>query len=195
MNRCTSAIVVVAMLAGCGTPAPDPVPTPEQEAVFGPATDRAPAPHAPGGHQPAEEADVLEAMDRYMTAITASDFEAQAAMQTSDGMTYQWRPAEGGGMHITPNSNSHWVDPSQENGEVLRERYWSPTVLIRGGIAVVWAPYEFWIDGETSHCGVDVMDFVKIDDEWIVSNAMWTVEPEACAELRPEDATTLRPKD
>ena len=64
-----------------------------------------------------------------------------------------------------------------------------------GRIAVVWAPYEFRIDGETSHCGVDVVDFVKIDGTWLVSNAMWTVEPEACDELRPVDVMELRPGD
>jgi len=68
-----------------------------------------------------------------------------------------------------------------------------PTVLIRGGIAVVWAPYEFWIDGETSHCGIDVVDFVKIGGTWLVSNSMWTVEPDACAGLRPAGAAELRP--
>lgn len=149
----------------------------------------------PGGHQQNEEGAVLGAMDRYLTAISESDFEAQAAIQAPGGMTYQWRPAEGGDMHITAHPNTYWTDPSRNGGHVYRERYWSPTVMIRGGIAVVWAPYEFWIDGETSHCGVDVVDFVKIDGKWLVSNAMWTVEPEACAELRPVDPTKIRPED
>jgi len=70
---------------------------------------------------------------------------------------------------------------------------WSPTVMIRGSLAVVWAPYEFWIDGQTSHCGVDVFDFVKVNDAWRVANSMWTVEPDACEELRPADASAIRP--
>jgi hypothetical protein len=49
--------------------------------------------------------------------------------------------------------------------------------------------------GEISHCGVDVFDFVKIDGQWLVSNSMRTVEPEACAELRPSDTSSLRPHD
>jgi hypothetical protein len=89
--------------------------------------------------------------------------------------------------------NSYWVDPSRAGGLPQRERYWSPTVLIRGSIAVVWAPYEFWIDGQTSHCGVDVFDFVKVDGIWRVSNSMWTVEPDACGELRPVDPREVRP--
>jgi hypothetical protein len=52
-----------------------------------------------------------------------------------------------------------------------------------------------WRDGKTSHCGVDVFDFVKVDGIWRVANGMWTVEPEACAELRPSDPSQIRPAD
>jgi hypothetical protein len=77
----------------------------------------------------------------------------------------------------------------------LRERYWSPTVLIRESIAVVWAPYEFWEDGKTSHCGVDVFDLIRVKGEWRIANSMWTVEPESCAELRTADRKAIRPAD
>jgi hypothetical protein len=176
MTRVSGLIVILVFLSACAASAP-------------------PMRHIAEGHQPGEEATVLEVLDRYVTAISETDLDTQAAMQTPEGMTYQWRPAEGGGMQITARPNSYWTDPAQDDGRVYRERYWSPIVLIRGGIAVVWAPYEFWVDGETSHCGVDVFDFVKIDGEWLVSNSMWTVEPEACAELRPRDSSKLRPKD
>ena len=33
-----------------------------------------------------------------------------------------------------------------------------PVVHVRGSLAVVWTPYEFWRDGKTSHCGVDVFE-------------------------------------
>jgi hypothetical protein len=132
-------------------------------------------------------------MDRYMNAISANDLQAMAAMQTPEGMTYRARATGDGTMEVVAHPNSHWIDPSQDDGRPVRERYWSPTVLIRGAIAVVWAPYEYWVDGKTSHCGVDVFDFVKTAGVWRVSNSMWTVEPNACAELRPAKATELRP--
>ena len=157
------------------------------------ASRSVPAPPFPAGHQPGEEAAVLAAMDRYMHAISANDIQAMAAMQTPDGMTYRARATEGGEMEIVGRPNSYWVDPARDDGRTVRERYWSPTVLVRGAIAVVWAPYEFWIDGKTSHCGVDVFDFVKIDDEWRLANSMWTVEPEACDKLRPADRSGIRP--
>lgn len=159
------------------------------------APTQAPTPPEPAGHQSGEAAAVLAAMDRYMHAISANDLQAMDAMQTPDGMTYRARATKGGGMEIVGQPNSYWVDPSRDDGRVVRERYWSPTVLVRGSIAVVWAAYEFWIDGKTSHCGVDVFEFVKIDGEWRVANSMWTVEPDACEALRPADAGAIRPAD
>ena len=152
-----------------------------------------PAASSPAGHQVGEETAVLAAMDRYMTAISTSDLAAMASMQTPDGMTYRARAVEGGGMEVVGRPNSYWIDPARKDGRTYRERYWAPTVLVRGSIAVVWAPYKFSIDGKTSHCGVDVFNFVKTSGEWRVANAMWTVEPEACAELQPPGAADVRP--
>jgi 3-demethylubiquinone-9 3-methyltransferase len=152
-------------------------------------------PPAPAGHQPGQEAEVLAAVDRYLHAISTNDLKAMAAMQMPDGMTYLAIARKEAGMEIVGRPNSYWINPLRDDGRVVRERYWSPTVLIRGSIAVVWAPYEFWEDGKTSHCGVDVIDLVRIDDAWRVANSMWTVEPEACAELRPADPEAIRPKE
>ena len=154
--------------------------------------DTAPAPDA-AVRTTNDETAVLAAMDRYLAAISASDLDTMASMQTPDGMNYRARALPGGGMEILGRPNSYWVDPARKDGRTYRERYWSPTVLVRGSIAVVWAPYEFWIDGKTSHCGIDVFNFIKVGDAWHVANSMWTVEPDACPELRPADPASIRP--
>lgn len=174
MTRSAGWFAICALLWSCTSPAPE-------------------TPPGPAGHQPGEEAAVLDAMNRYVAAISASDLETMAEMQTPEGMTYRARATGGGDMEIVARPNSYWIDPSQADGHAYLERYWSPTVLIRGGIAVVWAPYEFRMDGQRSHCGVDVFDFVKIGGEWRVSNSTWTVEPDACDELLPADTSLLRP--
>jgi hypothetical protein len=152
-----------------------------------------PSPPAPTGKPADEKAEVLAALDRYLTALSEHDLRGVASMQTPDGMTYRARATDGGAMDVVSHPNSYWVDPARNDGHTHRERYWSPTVMIRGGIAAVWAPYEFQIDGKTSHCGVDVFDFVKVGGAWRVANAMWTVEPDGCAELRRADASSIRP--
>ena len=142
---------------------------------------------------PGEVNAVLATMDRYMVAISTKNYTAQRALDMPNGMTWSARSGTGGALAVTPRPNTYWTDPARDNGKVFEERYWKPTVLVRGPIAVVWAPYEFRIDALSSHCGVDVLDFVKIDGTWRVANAMWTVEPEACNKLRPTDGSPIRP--
>jgi len=154
---------------------------------------RAAEPVTVPGHQPGAEADVLVAVDQFMRAISANDLQALAALQMADGMTYRARPAEGGGIEVVGRPNSYWVQPDKADGRARLERYWSPTVLVRGHIAVVWTPYEFWLDGRRSHCGIDTFDLVKVAGHWRVANAMWTVEPDGCASLDPPAPSQMRP--
>jgi hypothetical protein len=137
------------------------------------------APVQPAGHQATEEAAVLAVLDAYMREISANDLAAMDVRQTADGMTYRHAALDDGSWEVVARSNKYWVARERADEHTYRERYWSPTVMIRGSMAMVWAPYEFQTDGATSHCGIDVFSFARIDGVWKVSNSMWTVEPNA----------------
>ena len=62
-----------------------------------------------------------------------------------------------------------------------RERIWNPEVRVHGPIASVWTPYDFWVDGKFSHCGIDIFDLVKTPDGWKISGLTYTVERTGCA--------------
>jgi hypothetical protein len=67
----------------------------------------------------------------------------------------------------------------------LNERMWSPRVSLRGdALATVSAPYEFQLDGKTTHCGIDVFTLVKDAGAWKIASLAWTQEPAACDELK-----------
>jgi hypothetical protein len=148
---------------------------------------------APGADAaPDEAAAVLAAVDRTLLAMEARDKTAYAQSMTPDGMTYSQRLIDGQ-WRLRARTNQQDVDTINDETDVMQETYWEPTVLIRGPIAVVWAPYEFRINGEISHCGVDAFEMLKIDGRWVMGNAMWTVEPDACDDLRPPADAVLRP--
>jgi len=154
-------------------------------ALAGPAVT-GPAAQAPAAHP--EEAAILEVVDRFMHAVSSTDPADMAAIRLEGGFNIVDRPAEGGGTVVT----RRLFKPSASKG-TYRERYWDPVVHVRGAIAVVWTPYEFWNDGKTSHCGIDVFDLMKEQGTWKIANAMWTVEPDACPSLRPKDPSRVRP--
>jgi serine/threonine protein kinase len=141
---------------------------------------------------PNEEAAVLAAIDGFFESMSARDTATFATFQTPDGMTYAQRLDEGQWV-LKRRSNQQLIKAHEEGIAAVAETYWEPTVMIRGPLAVVWAPYEFRRDGEVSHCGIDVFNMLKIDGRWVVGNAMWTVEPDACGELRPRPETQIRP--
>ncbi len=59
------------------------------------------------------------------------------------------------------------------------ERLWDPTVLVDGDVAMVWARYDFWLDGELSHGGTDVVVLLRTNDGWRIASFAWTAEFDA----------------
>jgi hypothetical protein len=137
-----------------------------------------------------EEAAILAIIDRFMLAVADKDPAALNALRLEGGFNIVERPAPKGGTLV---ARRVFTPPSGNRTVEYRERYWDPIVHVRGSIAVVWTPYEFWTDGKTSHCGIDVFDMMKDQGTWKIANMMWTVEPDACAALRPSDPTRIRP--
>jgi hypothetical protein len=63
---------------------------------------------------------------------------------------------------------------------VWLERIWNPTVLVHGPIAVVWAEYDFHLNGNLSHCGVDSISLLKTSAGWKISSISDTNETSGC---------------
>ena len=51
----------------------------------------------------------------------------------------------------------------------LEERGFNPVVMVSGLIAMVWYPYDFYLNGEWSHCGVDIFNLVRSNDGWRIA--------------------------
>jgi hypothetical protein len=140
----------------------------------------------------AEEAAILAVIDRFMHAIGTNDSAALAEIRIEGGSTIVSRPNAAD--PAAPLVTRRVFTPSTTSRPAAnKERYWDPVVHVRGGIAVVWTPYEYWSGDKSSHCGIDVFDMMKDKAVWKIANAMWTVEPDACAALRPKDPSKVRP--
>lgn len=75
--------------------------------------------------------------------------------------------------------------------ETLFEKAFSYEVNLHQHIAVVWAPYSFHLNTSLSHCGIDVFTLLKTAAGWKIVSAVYTVEPDACAELRKTSSSSL----
>ena len=51
-----------------------------------------------------------------------------------------------------------------------QERIHDPLVRIDNDLAVVWAPFEFLVDGKVDHCGTDLFNVVRADGQWVIAS-------------------------
>lgn len=52
----------------------------------------------------------------------------------------------------------------------IEERIHEPLVRIDNDLAVVWAPFDFFLDGKVDHCGTDLFNLVRVDGKWLIAS-------------------------
>jgi hypothetical protein len=52
----------------------------------------------------------------------------------------------------------------------IEERIHDPLIRIDHDLAVVWAPFEFLVDGKVDHCGTDLFNLVRTDGKWLIAS-------------------------
>lgn len=52
----------------------------------------------------------------------------------------------------------------------IEERIHDPLVRIDNDLAVVWAPFDFLVDGKVDHCGTDLFNLVRTDGRWVIAS-------------------------
>ena len=134
--------------------------------------------------QDVEREAILAVMERAFQAVGSGNPDDMRAIQLANGTSLSFRAHPSGApgeLLMRMSSNEELLAGTDDGGRRFDERWTaSPTVLVRGPIAVVWGEYEFLIDGAFSHCGVDAVDLVRIDGAWKIANWMWTVEKDNC---------------
>ena len=127
---------------------------------------------------------VLAVMEKAFAAVHSNNPDDWRAIQLAEGTSLSFRPAPEGRpeeLEMQISNNEEFLADLKPDGHDYMERWTGePIISVRGPIAVIWGEYEFWIDGEFSHCGVDSVDLVKVAGEWKIANFMWTVEKENC---------------
>lgn len=129
------------------------------------------------GKGTAERKAVLHVIDQTFDAMAAHDAAAMRALLVP-GTVFSVRKPDG---TIKMESDEDFLHALATGKGEWRERIWSPQVLIDHGLAQVWAPYDFHLDGKFSHCGID--SFALVQDaggQWRISAIAYNVQVEGC---------------
>ncbi|MFK7865089.1 MAG: hypothetical protein AB8B95_12790 [Pseudohongiellaceae bacterium] len=125
-----------------------------------------------------EHGAVVEVVDQFFEGLNTDNQALLASISIDGANIYSLRERADSKFELrTRRQDNSTLTPN--NGEYT-ERYWDETVLVSDMMAVFWAPYDFYVNGEFSHCGIDVFDLIKLDGEWKISNTMYTVIRDNC---------------
>ena len=134
--------------------------------------------------QPAQKEDdkaaVVATVQKFFDTMASRDFEAARTVLMPEGRLFAVREQDGQPA-ARASSIEEYLKCLPARKAEYRERMWNPEVRVHGPIASVWTPYDFWVDGKFSHCGVDVFDLVKTPEGWKISGGAYTVERTGCA--------------
>jgi hypothetical protein len=134
----------------------------------------------PAGAQepPGAREQVLALVDSALAAVNRNDPVAFTDLMLEEAVLFRAFIVEGSPGYRARTRAEERV--MQYESRVV-ERGFRPEVRIAGGLATVWLPYDFYLDGKWSHCGVDQFTFVRTAAGWRIAAMAWTIEqPPAC---------------
>ena len=125
-----------------------------------------------------EYAAVKQVVDQFFQSINTGDGELLASLEVEGAQILNIREDVAGQYEFVERA---WFGADGfSDGTRLTERYWDEQLLISDHLAVFWALYDFYVDGEFSHCGIDVLNLIKVDSQWKIGHAMWTIQRPNC---------------
>jgi hypothetical protein len=100
-----------------------------------------------------------------------------AAMSKHDAAALKAPLLPGGTMVLMRNGTPHqmtfdaFADIIAKPGKAqIEERIHDPLVRVDNDLAVVWAPFDFLVDGKVDHCGTDLFNLVHTEGKWLIAS-------------------------
>lgn len=120
-----------------------------------------------------DEAEVLATVEAALAAISAEDMVAFTDLMVEEAIMFRVVEREAGTRYFV---RTRAGERAQVLGDDIVERGFDAEVHVAGALAVVWLPYDFYIDGEWSHCGVDAFTLVRVQGAWRIASIAWSVQ-------------------
>lgn len=124
---------------------------------------------------------VIAAVQTLFHAMRTRDTMAIRAAFTPDAQLVSIRTVPGAPARFQTQPLAGFVTSVGRAREELIERMWDPRVEIAGNIASLWAPYEFRIGANFSHCGHDAVHLARTAEGWKIAGIAYTVITTGCS--------------
>ncbi len=128
----------------------------------------------------AERSAVLATIDAFFVALASSN-RIGLENTTFPGSMFVASTVDASGLITNSTRTRRDFIASLSDGRASRlERYWNPIVNVRDGVAHFWAPYDFHVDGDFTHCGIDSFQLIRSEGRWKIGSSAYTVQRQNC---------------
>lgn len=125
-----------------------------------------------------ENENVLHLVQQFFDALEKQDTAAFQAIFLKNAHNYAVYESGDSVAVRSQLSNRFRLSPNRIIRERMRKD--STVVKIEGRIAMVWAPYDLWVNDTFSHCGIDVFTLIKTAAGWKIATISYTMEKAGC---------------
>ena len=135
-----------------------------------------------GQAQQTEEGSVEQAIRDFFTAFHAQDSMAlREGVSPAMHMQTIGRSSSGMDSGVTGPFDKFLTSIVSIPASVrCEERLRSISVRVDGNLAQAWTPYEFWVNGKMSHCGVNAFQLFRDRGIWKILHIVDTRKREGC---------------
>lgn len=130
-----------------------------------------------------DAAAAIAVADSALAAISRGDFVGFTDLMIPEAVLFPTNTRDGISRYALRTRESQRTAP---NTRTITERGWNAEARVNGAIAMVWYPYDLYIDGTWSHCGVDVFTMVRQEGRWRISAMTWSAEQPPVCEKHPK---------
>jgi len=121
----------------------------------------------------------LAAVDTFFEAMMKSDATLARSVMTDDGVLYGYIESADG-LRLVRVSIGEFLAGWDSREDSLLERIWDVQVMTHDRLAVVWTPYDFHLNGEFHHCGVNSFNLIQADTGWKIVGVTYSMETDSC---------------
>ena len=137
-----------------------------------------------------EEREVLVVAEAALAAVTAEDVIALTDLMVDEAIIFT---VSGPDNDLRFSIRTRAEQRRRGFSGDIIERGFDPRVRVASGLATVWLPYDLYLNGSWSHCGVDVFSLLRVDAEWKILTMGWTVEQPPACERHPDGPPAAGP--
>lgn len=128
-----------------------------------------------------EEQAVMDVVNLFFESMTKRDTATLNKIMAKEGRYYGLREAsEFWSTHTA--THTKYIAGLAQGEQLLQERIWDPKINVHKSIAMLWAPYDIYVDENFLHCGVNAFSLIKTKEGWKIAGTVFTMEPDGCAE-------------